>query len=175
MISVDDVTYNMILIIWSAHYHFDTLNHWGRLNLSNVINDAVTFCSRRSSRKRNVHGLTCSLLIFLLESISIEWSISWSTSSWAAASASSAKRRPLLGHHQFTTSHQHKWSDVLNFFFQDTVPRVGFYWRPGEFLESLTGLANWFFSSHSQSMHRVESSRIIKLKFFFMLKNWAMR
>ena len=40
-----------------------------------------TLNSSSSWRNCSVHGLTCSLRIFLLESISIEWSMSWSTSS----------------------------------------------------------------------------------------------
>ena len=40
-------------------------------------------------RNWSVIGWTCSLRIFLLESISIEWSISWSTSSWRLNNAAS--------------------------------------------------------------------------------------
>ncbi len=48
-----------------------------------------TFDSMSACRNWSVIGWTCSLRIFLFESISIEWSINWSTSSWRLNNAAS--------------------------------------------------------------------------------------
>lgn len=49
----------------------------------------ITVDSISGRKNWRVNGWTCSLRIFLFESISIEWSISWSTSSWRFNNAAS--------------------------------------------------------------------------------------